>query len=104
MMKGARSVSNVMRFSIAEVFSLADELHRVCCSVFVDSGTVEGWSDDICIAPVSPTSPGWNTDASTTELVVFAGSTVSGPDFAVGSMVVGDLTSVVVRVLLRVYS
>ena len=79
---------------------MADELHGV--SVFVDSGTVEAWSDDICILPVSPTSPGWNTDASTTELVVFAGSAVSETDFAVGGMVVGDLTSVVTGVLLGV--
>ena len=73
---------------------MADELHGV--SAFVDSGTIEGWSDGVCISPVSPTSPGWNTDTSTTELVVFAGSAVSGTDFAVGGMVVGDLTSVVI--------
>ena len=79
---------------------MADELHGF--PVFVGSGTIEGWSNGICVSPVSPASPGWNSDTSTTELVVFAGSAVSGTDFAVGSMVVGDLTSVVTGVLLGV--
>ena len=68
-----------------------------------------GWSDDICVSPVSPVLPGWDLDASTTKLdasttklVVSAGSTVGGTGFAVGGIVAGDLIPVVTGVLLGI--
>ena len=61
-----------------------------------------GWSDDICVLPVSPVLPGWDLDTSTTKLVVSAGSTVGGTGFAVGGIVAGDLIPVVTGVLLGI--